>query len=79
METPKIIVAMVQVRLTVDPDLDISYLRRRGEYNFSSRLAAWDAIPADEKTSFSNNLASSFSNSYRGDYILWINISTWSL
>ncbi|KYQ58131.1 hypothetical protein ALC60_02863 [Trachymyrmex zeteki] len=41
------------------PDFDISYLRRRGEYNFSSRLATRDAIPADEKTSFSNNLASS--------------------
>ncbi|KYN21619.1 hypothetical protein ALC57_05995 [Trachymyrmex cornetzi] len=42
-----------------EPDLNISYLRRRGEYNFSSRLATRDAIPADEKTSFSNNLASS--------------------
>lgn len=74
-----IIVAMTQMKSTVDPDFDISYLRRRGEYNFSSRLATRDAIPADEKTSFSNNLASSFSNSYRGDYILWINILTWSL
>ncbi|EGI60574.1 hypothetical protein G5I_11134 [Acromyrmex echinatior] len=49
------------------PDLDISYLRRRGEYNFSSRLAARDAIP-DEKTSFSNNLASSCVEIARGTY-----------
>jgi len=42
METLKIIVAMVQMKSTVDPDLDISYLRRCGKYNFSSRLAARD-------------------------------------
>jgi len=40
----------------VDPNFDISYLRRCGEYNFSSRLAARNAIPADERTSFSRAL-----------------------
>lgn len=45
-------------------------------------LAARDAIPADRRTSFSRALITSLhrsSDSYRGDYIPWINILTRSL
>lgn len=79
--------APTKPRRSVNPDFDISYLRRRSEHNISrgertigrEGRRRWNRQEGERRREFLgsfNNLASSFSDSYRRDYIPWINILT---
>lgn len=82
-----LVVAPTKPRRSVNPDFDISYLRRRSEHNISrgertmgrEGRRRWNRQEGERRREFLgsfNNLASSFSDSYRRDYIPWINILT---